>query len=578
MTAKRVPSWLTAVVVVVVVALSAVAWWVTHNGVDHQDHALLKEDTSQAVLRLQTNVEQVSLGLGSVGVEAKVFDKQAEAMRTRPGITVALVSKGRVADAHGDIAPGPPQVVQAVGPALQKGEQLPEQLAQIALAAHSALSASPVIDVAGSPSEVFSIVPPSIGLPGYVALQVNDIAPGPSAGVLDVGVGLAQLSAPAAPFHQLDLAVYATPTPQRNELLASTVGGKALPRPTASAELNVGSVQWDVEGAARAPLLDSYARATPWIVLGVGLLLALGLAITVETLANRQRYTATVVAQREAELLEAHDALVREEGHAATADEKYQHQRAVSEALQHSLLPRTVPDIPGIEVAARYIPGTVDAEVGGDWYSIIVVDDDRFVFVVGDVSGHDIGAAGTMASLRYTMRAFASLGFTPEEILERADREIDVMDGGRFATVVVGSVSLSAGELVIASAGHPPPYLVHGDAGAFVKLEAGAPLGVGAPTPLPTTVGVPAGSTLIVFSDGLVERRGAPIDQGLESLGEVARQGPRSAEELLAHIVDAFTSDGHEDDIVIMVINFVGVGAPACGVTDGEASATGPVV
>jgi signal transduction histidine kinase len=280
--------------------VSVVAWSSLHRSVVDQDRDLLKKDLSQATLIMQTNLEQTSLGLGSVGVGATLFDKQARALVSGSNSTVALVAKGAVVDAHGNVAPGQPQVRFAVGPDLYQGELLTGDLAKFALAARSAISGSPVIHVAGHLAEVYSIVPPSIGLAGYVAMEVSDIAPSRS---------LPQ----SRQFPNLDFALYATPTPRAAELLASTTSLRPLPQPTASTKLRVGALTWDVVGGASAPLLDSPAQAAPWIVLGVGLLLAVSLAFTVEALIRRQRYTASVVAQREAELRVTHDALLRQE-------------------------------------------------------------------------------------------------------------------------------------------------------------------------------------------------------------------------------------------------------------------------
>ena len=504
-TIKRAPSILTAAVLAVLVTLSVVAWWVIHNGVDRQNQELLNQDTSQAALLLQGNVEHTSILLGSVGVEPKVFDKQAEAIRTSPAVTVALVSKGRV-NARGDIiAPGPPQVDVAVGPALHPGP-LTGKLASIALAARSTLSGSPVIHVAGRPFEVLSIVPPSIGIPGYVALEMSEITPGRAANT-------------NGPYNQVDVALYATPTPQPAELVASTIGRNPLPQPTASAELTLGTLKWDVVGAAKAPLLGSVAQATPWIVLGVGLLLALGLAITVETLIRL-----------------------------------YRQQRTVLGNVQRALLPKGLPDVPGFEFAARYVPARRGVEIGGDWYSIVRIDDDRFAVVIGDVTGHGIDAAAVMARVRYTIRVLAGLGFPAEEVLERTSRELDMDDGDQFATAAVCVVDRSAQLLTVASAGHLPPLLITGGQAEFVKIEPGEPLGLSGPAPVPSSISFAPGSTIVAYTDGLVERRGEAIDRSLERLADAAAQSPPHPEQLIEHLLTALVGTHHEDDIAVIAV------------------------
>jgi len=298
---------LSALILTLLVALSIVAWWVVRSGVDGQEEDLLKTQVNQVSIVLQTDVEKVSLALGSLGPESKNLDAQANALRSDPGITIALVTKGQVVDAQGDVAAGPPQVRYDDGPALRQGEQLTGELAKIALAARPSLSATPVIDVAGKPYEVFSIVPSSVTVPGYVVMEVSEIFP-------SVRVPL------EGPDHKLDISIYATTTVQRSQLLESSVGLKPLPQPTASVVMRFDLIEWDLVGGANSPLLGTAAQVTPWIVLGVGILLAVGLSFTVEALMRRQRYTAAVVAQREAELAEEKKMSLRNERLAALGE------------------------------------------------------------------------------------------------------------------------------------------------------------------------------------------------------------------------------------------------------------------
>ena len=151
----------------------------------------------------------------------------------------------------------------------------------------------------------------------------------------------------------------------------------------------------------------------------------------------------------------------------------YGEQRNVSLTLQRSLLPKELPNIDGVEFAARYIPGESGIEVGGDWYSAIAVDDHRFAFVVGDVSGRGLAAATIMAGLRYTIRAYAALGYSPARILEMAAREINIGSDGHFATVLVGLVDNDRHEVTLANAGHLPALLLSEGASEFVGARRG---------------------------------------------------------------------------------------------------------
>jgi hypothetical protein len=238
---------------------------------------------------------------------------------------------------------------------------------------------------------------------------------------------------------------------------------------TSTARVPFGNNTLTVVASPRASLAGAWAKGLPWGILVVGIITSFVSALEVARLIRRRA--------------QAEDA-------SRFNRTLYEQQRSISETLQRSLLPSSLPTFPGVDIAVSYLPGTRDAEVGDDWYSVVPVDDDHFVFVVGDVSGHGIEAAGMMASLRQSTRTLAKLGLPPEEILQRADEDIDITDeSSHFATALVGSVSMATQELVIASAGHPPVYLLSGEGGGFITMTTGAPLGLTlAGPPQPTTV------------------------------------------------------------------------------------------
>jgi serine phosphatase RsbU (regulator of sigma subunit) len=216
-----------------------------------------------------------------------------------------------------------------------------------------------------------------------------------------------------------------------------------------------------------------------------------------------------------------------------------------------------LPNIAGWEFAARYIPATRGAEIGGDWYSVVEIDDDRFAVVVGDVSGHDMAAAGVMAALRYTIRTLAKLGIPPDEILIRSTKELDVITDHHLATVLVGVVDRRKQEITLASAGHPPPLMLREGQAGFLRVEPGAPLGVIGPRPKPTTVRFLPGSTLVAFTDGLIEQRGRPLDAGLQLLAATAAGGPAQSDDLINSLVAALMTTDQEDDLAVLAIRFL---------------------
>ena len=135
----------------------------------------------------------------------------------------------------------------------------------------------------------------------------------------------------------------------------------------------------------------------------------------------------------------------------------YGEQRTIAETLQQALLPRTNPSIPNLEIATRYVAGTVGVDIGGDWYSTLPIDDAHFAFVIGDVSGRGIDAASIMARLRFTIRAYLLEGHAPDTVLEMCSHQLDIEYDGHFATVLVGVGDLETRRVVLANAGHPRP-------------------------------------------------------------------------------------------------------------------------
>lgn len=278
----------------------------------------------------------------------------------------------------------------------------------------------------------------------------------------------------------------------------------------------------------RGSLAGRWAEFLPWGILGLGILLSVAAAVVAENLVRGRRAAETL----------------------------YTQQRRMSETLQHSLLPKSLPSVPGWEFAARYVPATRGAEIGGDWYSVVEVDDHRFTLVIGDVSGHDLAAAGVMAALRYTIRALAKLGIPPDEILDRTTRELDVTTDDQFATVLVGTVDTSRQEVTLASAGHLPPLMLREGRPEFLSVPPGVPLGIPGPAPQPVAVPFPAGSTLVAFTDGLVEQRGQALDAGLERLAAASAGSQAGPAELIAHLVTTLAGCDQEDDLAVMAIRF----------------------
>jgi len=255
-------------------------------------------------------------------------------------------------------------------------------------------------------------------------------------------------------------------------------------------------------------------------------------------------------------------ARIRVEHDSATINALYQRinglfeeQRAMFVRLQRALLPHVNPLIPQLEIASKYVAGAEGVEIGGDWYSIIDIGADHFGFVVGDVSGRGVDAVAEMARARFTLRAYLLDGNTPAEALEKCSRQFDITVDGHIVTAVVGFGAWRTGEIIVANAGHPLPVLVSADGSEHVPMSVGPPLGVGASSYEATTFTMPLGSTLIAYTDGLVERRGEDIDVGMQRLIDAANQhGNAPASDLLSSLLDTLRGEGAADDIALLAL------------------------
>ena len=250
--------------------------------------------------------------------------------------------------------------------------------------------------------------------------------------------------------------------------------------------------------------------------------------------------------------------------HALARGRKYDTEHQTSIAFQHSALPDVLPEVDGLTIAARYRPATLRATVGGDWYDAVVLDDDRVVFVVGDVVGHGIDAAAAMGRLRTAFRTIASLTTDPGQMLQAMSRQVESIPNS-FCTTVVGVViDVRAATMTWCRAGHPPPLIVGPTGATELFPDPGLPpLGV-APEQAPTVHcrTLSPGEMVVLYTDGVVERRDESIDEGLQRLGIVAETladlGP---EEFSDALLEALVPVAEQaDDLALLVIRVDRVG------------------
>ena len=234
----------------------------------------------------------------------------------------------------------------------------------------------------------------------------------------------------------------------------------------------------------------------------------------------------------------------------------YERERRIAETLQRSLLPENLPRLPGLGVAARYLPAQDDADVGGDWYDVIPIGGGSVGLVMGDIAGKGLEAASMVGRLRSALRAYALEGHDPAKVVDKLNRLVwTESERSQMATLLYVVVDPAEGVVRWVNAGHPPPLILDGD-GAPRYLEGGSsvPLGV---LPFPSfrerTAELAPGSTILLYTDGLVETPGAHIDDGMARLASLVRDGPEDPEALCDHIVGALVpAQGTSDDVALL--------------------------
>jgi serine phosphatase RsbU (regulator of sigma subunit) len=344
-------------------------------------------------------------------------------------------------------------------------------------------------------------------------------------------------------FAGLDYAIFLGNKQTPQTLLVTNRAQLPLPSPSDAQTVPYGNNALTLAMSSRVPLAGSLPKNLPWISALLGVVLTLAAAFMTLRIIQRRRGAEELAGQLE-----------------VTANENerlYAEQRGIAQTLQHALLPDTLPQIPGIQASARYEAGVEGIDIGGDWYDVIDLDGGRLLLVVGDVSGRGLKAATTMAELRFAIRAYAAQSDGPAEILTKISRLVDVSESGQLATVLCATVDITARQLSFTSAGHLPPLLLANGDSRYLNAEIGLPIGVEEDTVYrATTVTVPPEATVVAFTDGLVERRGESIDQGLERLRAAATGDDVGLPELLGGLVSDMANGRSEDDIAIVGVRW----------------------
>ena len=344
-------------------------------------------------------------------------------------------------------------------------------------------------------------------------------------------------------FSDLNYALYLGHSKRTSDVLVTSLKHLPIKGRQASDVVPFGAGVFTIVVSPNGSLGGSFFEHLPWIIALVGLLVSLAAALMTDRLARRRRYAEQLVGVLDRV--------------AAENREMYTEQRSIAQTLQHALLPDTLPEFAGLRVGARYVPAASGIDVGGDWYDIVAAGDGQVLVMIGDVSGHGLRAATTMASLRHAALAYAAQDPSPSSVLAQLSDFVNSGPHDYFATMLCALIDVGAHRLTVASAGHLPPLVIDDDGVRFVQFDANVPIGVARKSPyLETAVSVGPNTTLIAFTDGLVERRGEVLDVGLARLRETATNAELPLEDLLLELAHGLASEGHHDDTAIVGIRW----------------------
>jgi serine phosphatase RsbU (regulator of sigma subunit) len=337
------------------------------------------------------------------------------------------------------------------------------------------------------------------------------------------------------PYENVEYALYLGNAAKGSALIDASTSRLPLAGSRETARLPFGDTHLRLDFASRANLAGWLSTNLYWIIGLSGLALAAVTGFTLQWIATRRDRATALAAENEA---------------------LYREQRNIAVTLQRSLLPARLGGIPDVEVVGRYEPAAERTEVGGDWYDAMPVSGGRLFVVVGDVSGHGIKAAATMAALRFAARAYAAEGCEPAAVLTKLGMLIDVGLDAEFATVLCAILDPAHSRLVLADAGHPSPVLLDAGGTRYLDVPHGPPVGVADGAYWQVVVALEEEGTLLAFTDGLVERRGELLDEGLARLLGWLPSPDTTLTELVTTVADTAAGAGHDDDLAILGVRW----------------------
>jgi serine phosphatase RsbU (regulator of sigma subunit) len=339
----------------------------------------------------------------------------------------------------------------------------------------------------------------------------------------------------------LHYALYLGRTRARSSLLLSDLTRPATSSESASFTVPFGGSALTLLVSPAGSLGGSFFDDLPWIIAAAGLLVTLAAALMTDRLVRRRRYAEGLAGTLERVAQENRDL--------------YTEQRSIAQTLQHALLPEALPQLDGLRSCARYVPAVAEIDVGGDWYDLVSTGPQQALFVIGDVSGHGLDAATTMAALRHAVLAYANQDPSPAAVLTRLADFVNSNEHSYFATVLCGLIDIGEHRIALASAGHPAPLLLDGSGARFPELQVGVPIGVAGADDgySQTRIATSSETMLIAYTDGLVERRGESLDVGLARLRDVALDAGADLDVLVERLARELASQNNDDTAILGV-------------------------
>jgi serine phosphatase RsbU (regulator of sigma subunit) len=518
------PSRASLAALVITLIVTGFLSWLCYDVNDRNEDRLLHLQTQQTGSVLQAIVPSIETPLASAAEIAATGHGDPSSFKNY--ISGYLAPNGTFVSASlWQLGAGGPRLIAVVGKTPELNAQPGKVAAFLARASsHTELSITGPIGTSNLRlgwAFVSTDKTPAYAVYAETALPANRRAASPSR---------------SSPFADLIFALYLGRSATPGTLLESNVTPPLSGR-TATVVVPFGANSLTLVASNTTQLGGKLSGWLWWIVAVLGVLIAIVAALTTERLVRRRQAAERLASEVQTLLGE---------------------QRTIAETLQHALLPKDLPRVAGVEFAVRYLPGVNGVDIGGDWYDVIPVDNQRCIFVVGDVSGRGVGAGAVMASLNFAIRGFVSEGHPPATILDKLAPLLSVAHDKHFATVLCGLADIERHEITVANAGHPPPLIVSANGAEYVNLPVGPPIGVAnGHGHQAVTVTVPPRATLIAYTDGLIERRGEDLDTGLSRLRTTAASASGSLDSVIDTVLAGLAHDGHDDDTAILGVRWL---------------------